>query len=168
MTLGDWEGHSVPTDERQFAQAEALGYFVREYVHKRTGQQITVMLVCGRPGPISLHTPDVCYLGAGYGVVGEREQYRMEDAPGAEFTTARFAKQGVAPNPLRMLWAWSDRGPWQAPVVPRLTFARSTVLYKVYVIRRLANQDEPLRGDPCLDFLRVLMPELQARLSAED
>jgi hypothetical protein len=166
MTLGDWEGEPAKMNERELAAAEVVGYASRHYINRRTGQSVTVLLICGRPGPLSVHTPDICYAGAGYGVVGSPENYRL--SPGgqdAELRTARFQKPGVAPDPLRIFWAWSARGPWQAPENPRLTFARSAVLYKLYVIRRMGNTDEPLGNDPCIDFLGVLLPELQRCLS---
>jgi hypothetical protein len=164
MNLGEWEGQATEIDARQLAQAEVVGHCSRLYKNRLTGQEVMILLICGRRGPISVHTPDVCYKGAGYGIVGEQEQYRSE--AGAEFHTARFAKPGVGPDPLRIFWAWSDAGaPLRAPENPRLAFARSEALYKLYVIRRMRNVEEPLDSDPCLDFFKVFVPELKKCLS---
>ena len=167
MNLGGWEGQPAKIDPRQLEVAEVLGYVSREYVNRNTGQKIAVLLICGRPGPISVHTPDVCYAGAGYAVVGKQEPYRAGSDPNDvdEFMTARFAKPGVAPDPLRIFWSWSDGGAWSAPQDPRLAFARSGVLYKLYVIHTLATREEPLDKDPCLEFFRVLLPELRRCLT---
>ena len=43
------------------------GYLLRTYTHRISGETFQVLLVCGKPGPTSLHPPDVCYQGAGYG-----------------------------------------------------------------------------------------------------
>src|SRR5437870_1212645 len=64
-TIGEWHGHDEILDARQVKQAEMSGYVMRRYVHQRTGAALTVLLVCGRPGPTCVHSPDVCYRGAG-------------------------------------------------------------------------------------------------------
>jgi Protein of unknown function (DUF3485) len=166
-TLGDWEAQDVPVDSRQLAVAEVVGHLSRKYTNRVTGQTVTILLLCGRPGPMSVHTPDICYRGSGYTMVGKQENRRCEQNPtvAAEFCTARFSKQEVVPQPLRIFWAWNDGGPWTAPDNPRWTFAASGYLYKLYVIHGLSSINEPLDVDPCLDFFKVLLPELQRCLS---
>ena len=164
MIVGDWQGHPTELDSRMLEMAEVLGYASRQYVNRRTKESLSILLICGRPGPISVHTPDICYAGAGYSMVRGQEHYRTESDGGAApatFWTARFTKEGAAPDPLRIFWGWSDRGPWSAPANPRLAFARSGALYKLYVIRRLVKKDEPLDRDPCIDFLHDFLPELK-------
>src|SRR5947209_9927630 len=58
-TVGDWEGQDVTLEEKSLRVAEVTGYLARTYVHRRTGAMAEVVVVCGRPGPISVHTPDV-------------------------------------------------------------------------------------------------------------
>lgn len=169
MNLDEWEGHNLEVDSRQLAVAEVAGYVSRQYVNRRTGDQVTMLLVCGRPGPISLHPPDICYRGAGYEVVGNPERRRVTldgGSEGAEFLTAPFTKPGPAPETLRIFWSWSNTGPWLAPENPRIAFSRSPALYKLYVVRRVSRPNESPDEDPCLDFLRVLIPRLQTCLSS--
>ena len=70
-TIGDWTGLSQQLDPRVMEIAEIDGYLMRRYVNDR-GDAVSVLLVCGRPGPISVHTPDICYAGIGYEPVGGR------------------------------------------------------------------------------------------------
>jgi hypothetical protein len=167
MTLGDWEGQEEGVNPRALALAEVVGHLSREYKNRRTGQKVSVLLVCGRPGPISVHPPNVCYRGIGYDV-GEISRYRTKAESGSgslELFTARFSKEGVSPDSLRIFWCWGSGGSWAAPEEPRLAFARAGALYKLYLVHRLPTAEEaPPEKDPCLDFLRVLMPELQRRL----
>src|SRR5437016_5872335 len=65
-TIGAWDGHDTPLDPRQVAQAEMAGYLMRRYVHRPTGEAVSVLLVCGRPGPTSVHTPEICFPASGY------------------------------------------------------------------------------------------------------
>src|SRR5436190_11210209 len=60
--VGDWESREEQLDPRQVVKAELTGSLVRHYTNRSTGVTVTVMLVCGRPGPISVHTPDVCFV----------------------------------------------------------------------------------------------------------
>src|SRR5262245_54580703 len=60
-SIGPWQGHDEELDARQVARAELHGHLLRRYVHAETGEALTVLAVCGRPGPIAVHSPDVCY-----------------------------------------------------------------------------------------------------------
>jgi hypothetical protein len=168
MTFGEWEGSANKLDAAQLEMAEVAGYCWRHYTNCRTRQKVSILLICGRPGPISVHTPDVCYGGAGYNVVGSLEHYTTESPAGsADFTTACFCKPGPVAEPLRIFWAWSVGRRWAAPDNPRFSFAGSAALYKLYVIRPLASADEPLNDGVSVEFISALLPELQNCLSPE-
>lgn len=160
-------GPGIDIDARQLAVTEAAGHLSRSYIHRRTGAEVAVVVLCGRPGPISLHSPEVCYAGAGFTLRGETETCSVpgENAPAAQLFKATFVKEGPAPEILKVFWAWKADGAWAATTNPRLAFARSTVLYKLYAIRRLGRPDENPAQEPCLDFLRAFLPELDKRLS---
>jgi hypothetical protein len=169
MTLGEWRGSPIELNREQLDMAEIAGYVARRYVQGRDGTEVTLMLVCGRPGPISVHTPDICYAGAGYEPTGPPARQSLPIGPPgrpADFWHAVFRKQHAAvPTYLRILWAWSSRGTWEAPDNPRLTFAPRQVLYKMYIIRAMAKVDEGFDDEPIQGFLRVLLPELEKVLS---
>ena len=61
MSVGEWEGRALELDSREIAIGEIAGYIRRHYVHRRTGKYLTMMLLCGRAGPITVHPPDVCF-----------------------------------------------------------------------------------------------------------
>jgi hypothetical protein len=63
--IGDWVGADQEIDARQLARAEAAGHLARRYVQRRTGAEVSLFIICGRPGPVSVHTPDICYGGIG-------------------------------------------------------------------------------------------------------
>jgi len=161
-TIGAWEGHDRELTARTVARAEMDGYVLRQYVNKKTGQAVQVLLVCGRPRPTSQHSPEVCYEGAGYTQDGDKQHQEIKvegrEQP-AQFWVARFKKTGAMPDPLRIAWSWSATGNWLAPSDPRVDFAWDGVLYKLYVSHLLAGMDEP-REDPNTDFLKVFLPEL--------
>jgi hypothetical protein len=164
MTLGDWDGQPGELDARQLAVADVSGHLLRRYVNRRSGAVVTVMLLCGRPGPVSVHRPEVCYGGAGYELAGPMAKHPAP-AEAGEFWACRFQKfRAGVPEHLRVLYAWSATGKWEASESPRTAFARSAALYKLYVIREMARENEPLEEDPSVAFLRALVPALQKAL----
>ena len=166
--VGEWEGRPMEIDARQLTIAEADGHLSRYYVNRRTGAEVAVVVLCGRPGPLSLHSPEVCYAGAGFNIDGDRQKIPLtgDGLPPAELFNAKFAKPGVVPDVLNVFWAWkASGGHWEANSDPRLAYVRSNILYKLYVIRRVVRPEEDLTHDPCLDFLRAFLPQLEKRVS---
>ena len=165
-TIGDWDGQDLPVEPKHLQVAEAAGCLARAYVHRRTGVAVSVVLVCGRPGPVSVHTPDICFRGNGHGLLETPEKFPAAGPPApAEFWTARFRKgESALPTYLRVFWGWDAGDGWRAPANPRLEFARRSALYKLYLIHQL---DEAPARDPCVEFLPLLLPELQRALFPE-
>src|SRR5438552_3463597 len=64
--VGDWEAAAVDLDPRQVTASNAAGIAARRYTHRYSRATITVMVVTGRPGPVAVHTPDVCYTATGF------------------------------------------------------------------------------------------------------
>src|SRR4051812_15943550 len=67
LTLGDWVGERMEVKPGQ-AGAGVAGCIQRRYVQRQTGSTVVMALVCGRPGPVSIHTPEACYGASGYTV----------------------------------------------------------------------------------------------------
>jgi hypothetical protein len=158
--VGDWEGAAVDMDPTQFAKTGAAGYLVRRYTNRVTGRAVSVMIVCGRPGPVAVHTPDVCYSGTGYALTAP--PVKLAVGGGAEFWTARFRRRDVAaPDGLQLYWGWrTPDGNWSASDNPRWEFARAPALCKLYVIRDPGTADERPEDDPAIAFLTQLLPQL--------
>jgi hypothetical protein len=162
LAIGDWQGAAL--DVKKEGKTGLAGTVTRRYIQRATGKEVTIFLGCGRSGPASVHTPEVCYAGSGF----EVDRPRVFPVPEGEFWTSRMLKQkSDQRTQLRLFWAWSESGTWRAPDNPRLAFAGAPVLYKLYVQRELTNADDPLESDPCVDFLHSLLPALQTTLFAK-
>src|SRR5690348_10884938 len=62
-TLGDWEGHDLELRQvrrERYAEAGIAAMVNRRYRNRRTGREVDLLLVCGRPGPIATHSPLTC------------------------------------------------------------------------------------------------------------
>jgi hypothetical protein len=175
MTVGDWTGEDLEVSQRQMDQTGAYGYLSRRYVHKTTGQAISVMLLCGKTGPLSVHAPTYCFTATGYEAVTTDERYAVASDRGRElgsFWRTDFM-HAVAHDTTRtrLFWGWSDDGStWKAPDHPRMAFAGKPYLYKLYVMRELTARDDrekSVDNDACVDFLRRLLPEARETLRSD-
>jgi hypothetical protein len=171
MTISDWRGRSLEMNREQLAMAEIAGHVARCYEDRLGRTAVTVLLVCGRPGPIAAHTPEICYPGAGYEPLEPPVRRTLRIGPSgtpAAFRHAVFAKSNTTvPTYLRILWSWTADGTWAAPDNPRLVFAPHRALYKLYLIRTMDTAEEPIEDDPSLAFLQTLLPELKRALFAD-
>lgn len=163
LTVGSWQGETLegPTAEA----GQAMTYFVRRYVNTVTGKAVTVALTWGRPGPVSVHTPDVCYNGNGFEISPpERFANRLGDAgPSAVCFTSQFKKTNVTDSQcLRAFWTWNPGDGWVAPDNPRLVFARYRKgLLKVYLVNEMSREAAAADADPCVEFMPAILPEIQ-------
>jgi hypothetical protein len=164
--VGSWRGQDLALTARELQEAEIAGYLHRRYEDRRTKAAVTVLLVCGRAGPLSVHTPDICYRGSGYQggacVHSSVDVGRPGNVP--LFWAATFRKPQATAAALRIYWSWNARDRWEAPANPRLAFAGRPALYKLYLVRPMTSNNEQLEDDACKDFLRLFLPLLERSL----
>jgi Protein of unknown function (DUF3485) len=167
MTIGDWQARSERLDEAAVTIAGIEGYILRHYDNRLTGKTVTVLLMCGRSGPLSVHTPDVCYGGVGYAQNGSiaKESQKYRDPSVAEFYSGMFSKADVTGAAhLRIKWSWAAEGAWLAPADPRMDLARYSALYKMYVVQRVSALSQQADEEIGADFLKLLLPALDKAL----
>jgi hypothetical protein len=171
QTLGSWRAYDFELDPQAVQIGEIAGYVVRRY-ENAAGQAYTVMLVCGRPGPISAHTPEWCYGGAGFHPesANTTEQLQLGDNRTATFWRNLFRKdQAAVPESLEICWAWNAGDGWKAPENPRLAYAPKRHLYKLYVVRNASGDGD---GDqPYLEreeFMKELIPAVDTALFGQE
>jgi hypothetical protein len=165
LTAGEWDGRELPVVPMELAAARAAAIARRQYVNRRTGQAASALLISGRPGPISVHTPDICFAGAGYEQLGQPTRVSGPDNDGSTFWVLNFQKTGVVGMRLRVYYAWGYGGPFQAADNPRVNFASRPLLFKLYVVCDGDFDGKSTVNDPIPDLLRALVPLLRASLS---
>lgn len=166
LTFGDWQGEDQPLDAKVVKVAQFDGYLVRRYENQRTRAVVHVMLAYGRPGPLAVHTPAICYGGAGYELASDTTRWTPDDAAGhGEFFQATFARRNsLSPEKLQVLWSWNKNGVWRVSNYPRWTFAGGPRLYKLYVSQEYLPRDKATDGAGAREFLRDFLPELNKML----
>jgi Protein of unknown function (DUF3485) len=158
--VGDWHANDEASDERAFEQAGAKAHWTRHYVNQKTKESVLVILMCGRPGKMAVHTPEVCYSGAGYELHGHPTACAINGD--ANFWTAKFVKKA---SQLRLYWTWSASGAWEASASPRWQFRGEPFLYKLYVSRDISDQPSVVpEADVTAAFLGEFVPVLKRTL----
>ncbi len=112
LELGDWDGQTLEVKPGE-AGAGVAGCINRHYVHRKTGTVVSLFLVCGRPGPVSIHTPEVCYGASGF-MVGAKGRIEMEEAGDNLWKADAVRTSATDEKHLRLYWAWNGGNGWTA------------------------------------------------------
>ena len=96
--VGAWTGEDRRLeDEEQVLQAARIkGFVFRNYMNTDNGNSVSMLLVCGLPGYISVHTPDICFAGNGYVPRSNPVREEPEDVPGG--SAAGVPGRGLRPE----------------------------------------------------------------------
>lgn len=168
----DLEGWKSTDFEMDRTEAEIGGIDAslgRHYEHLETGEVVTVLILEGPGGPISVHPPEVCFASHGY----EKESKIVQvSLPGSDAHQSQQFDMAVFRGPesteghrVQLFWSWSTDGNWSVPANPRLVFAREPRLYKIYVSRSLQPMQDRQEATLCLNLLSQLVPEISRCLS---
>jgi hypothetical protein len=147
---------------------QCSAYSLRVYEHLQTGDRVTIAVLLGPPGPISVHTPEICYSSRDFTVHKSRTKISVEDSRGIghEFWDVLLESHTSANISQRVLYAWSTGGSWEASNSPRFAYAGAPYLYKLQLAagsRRTASGSD---FDPSQDFLKSFLAQCESRLKA--
>ena len=76
--IGDWVSEETPTNAKQLELASAHNCISRQYHNTKTGKRVSVFMICGLSRHVGAHTPDACYVGAGFDMDGDPHHYHIE------------------------------------------------------------------------------------------
>jgi hypothetical protein len=152
--------------EEQLAKevAEVLhcyGSVQRVYQHDSTGTKVSFVVLFGPMGPISVHTPEICYSSRDYSVATQREALVVQATPEVndQLWDLRLKANRASGQPLRVLYGWTCNGVWQATERPRFSFAGKPYLYKLQLA--VATPAKQQQSDMCENFLQEFLPVLR-------
>jgi hypothetical protein len=167
----DWKGTDLEFDSGDFARAGIKGAIFRKYRNVNTGAAVTLLVVCGRGGPISVHTPDVCYADAGFQALGEPAIRTVGAGTDGQVNawSLQFAKPDETdPMRLEVCWGWIREGPFETPADARLSYGRVPALYKIYIVREFMPKSREAKDNSCDQFIRQALPKIQSVLARHD
>ncbi|MEX2119541.1 MAG: exosortase-associated EpsI family protein [Pirellulales bacterium] len=157
--FGDWKMESsIELDEEIVRLLQSAGQINRVYVNQQTRDRIHVAVLVGPAGPMSVHTPEICYSSRDYELVEGPQAFQVATARGPEsFWGVTFRSPGQQRNVLRVAYAWSKGDAWSAPSRPRFAYGGEPMLYKMQLA---GYTPQGLLGDPCSSFLEEFLPQL--------
>jgi hypothetical protein len=167
MEVGNWRVRSedkMPDPVVKILQCPA--YITRVYEHQQTGDVVNVAVLLGPPGPISVHTPEVCYSSREFTPDGDRRSTKIEDLDGKEHTLWHLPLKAnnLDGSSLRVFYGWSVGSVWGAPEYPRFNFGSLPHLYKLQVAVTDHPASEAIDFDAGQDFLECFLPQLAPRM----
>jgi hypothetical protein len=159
--FGDWRLlSSDDVGKVALDMLQCVGHVARRYENQKTGEVVSVMLLLGPTGPISVHTPEVCFSSRNYLSRGERQRVAIRGAAGStnEFWALDYKTESLGGDSLRVYYGWSTGGRWSAPNDARFTFVGQPYLYKLQLSSLLPPPATPSTPDPCQKFLQDFVP----------
>lgn len=139
----------------------------RVYINDQTGDKITVAVLVGPGGPISVHTPEICYSSRDY-TIQKRTVAKITDKSKTEhdlWSLRLNSNNQLSPN-LQVFYAWSKGTRWEATNGPRYKYSANGLLYKIQLARPITNEVPGF--DPDQDFLVEFISQLRPRLLSAD
>ena len=167
-TIGDWESVEGTIDERERRLAEIVGAVRREYRNRNTGFSVTLTVLSGKAGPMTVHPPTACFQGVGYALRTPPSVTTLRDTDGqvSELNRASFSRsENHLSEVVRVFWGWSTEGNWEAPANPRLSLRGRPGLFKLYVVDRSTSVSDDLHQAEA--FMEEALPVIRAALSSD-
>jgi len=165
--VGNWK---VQQDVKFLPQVSRIlqnpAYLNRVYVNQQTGDQVQIAVIVGHPGPVSVHTPEICYSAKDYTVSATRRKTSV--AVGS--ASHDFWELPLKPtnpligSPLRVFYAWSTGVKWEAATHPRFGYGGLPHLYKLQMSVSAQPGSDLKQFDPAHDFLTSFLQQLQPRM----
>lgn len=145
---------------------EQPAYFSRTYQHVQTGDTVTVAVIAGHPGPVSVHTPEICYSSRDYSIAGDRKRQEITAADGRQHELWKLSLSANQPGatPLEVMYGWTTGTAWEATEQPRYSFGGLSHLYKLQVAAAVPERRTKDEFDPVQDFMVGFLGQLQPRL----
>ncbi|HWE37791.1 MAG TPA: exosortase-associated EpsI family protein [Isosphaeraceae bacterium] len=182
LELGPWKGTDGELEPEIASGAGCTGNIARVYEDERTGLKLRIIVLYGPAASVYIHSPEVCYPRAGYGLelgpIGRAIELPTpaDKARRAEFASLLFSKgEGGLADRETVYYAWWYKGTWSPRQLNQKQSERIPGMFKVHVERRagpyerlrLEGADPPGLGEePCESFLKILLPEIERRIAA--
>lgn len=165
--IGPWMSTPELIDEREKRMAEIAGSVRRTYHNPENGYTVSLTLLCGAAGPMSVHPPTACFEGVGYERSSGPSVVILTDSEGNQvpFNRAGFRLTHSSMSDIvRVFWGWSTDGNWTAPANPRIAFRGQPYLFKLYAVDRSLSRTDDLPQSEA--FLAEALPVIRKELKS--
>lgn len=167
--LGPWRLVSQqPMEKEVLEMLQCPAHINRVYVNEITGDMVSIFVIVGPPGPIAVHTPEVCYSSRDFTISEKRRTVTIVDRAEREHKLWQVelrSNDGSRPSQ-QVLYGWGTGKNWSAISEPRYTFAGQPYLYKIQLAGPPKNTANGV--DACGDFLKLFLADLNSHLLPSD
>lgn len=146
---------------------ECREYINASFVNSEVpGLQVNGFIILGPPGPVAVHTPEICYSSKNHEITDERERVKIfpKGPQEDEFWGLSMRSRDVNEDMLRIYYAWTVDGPWTAPDIPRITYGGGSKLFKMQLAVKLPPDVNLEKTDACQQFLQAFLPVVNSQL----
>jgi hypothetical protein len=167
--FGDWRlATQDELPDRVIELLDCEGHLNATFVNDTTGEIVNMFIVLGPPGPISVHTPEVCYSSKDHTITEDRVAVAIEGPEGTEneFWALTLRSNKVTADIIRVYYGWGNELVWTAPYSPRISFGGESLLYKIQLAAHLPPDTDLETNDSCKNFLEAFVPALNPVLLA--
>jgi hypothetical protein len=157
--IGEWKStEGAPLSKYAQETLACSGFVSRQYINQRTGEKVEMAIIVGPSGPMSVHTPEICYSSQAYEIHEPREATSIEDAKGNshDFWRLRFRSPSPTAEQLCVYYAWNAEKKWEASESPRFEYAGRPMLFKLQM-SSLVPPGPVKHENVCAEFLRELL-----------
>jgi hypothetical protein len=175
QSFGSWVGHDEALDPAIARATGSTDSLSRVYQNKITGQKLSLIVLFGPSTEMYIHSPENCYPTAGYEKVsGPKPRMVPADpsVPGSKgvwpFHELIYMKgEGGQTEEQEVYYTWRYSGAWTPALTTQKGFERIPGMFKVHVSRRIRETEIDVLniGNPCVDFLSELMPQIDRRIA---
>jgi hypothetical protein len=169
--LGDWRfRNDAPFTPAVLAMLEDPVHISKVYENMRTGEIATVAVIVGHPGPVAVHTPEICYSSRDYKVPSSRRRTEIKTPRGQShsFWSLNLSPKETGDVPLVVMYGWSTGTTWEAAEHPRYSYGGLSHLYKLQFAVVSTGETSEDGYDPAVDFAEQFVAELQPLLVESD
>jgi EpsI family protein len=166
MVIGPWKGEDAKLDSDVARVTGASGIASRIYTDGRTGVKLSVIVLYGPASKVYIHSPEVCYPSSGFRLVeGPLTQKIPVGDKKVPFASLLYEKGfGSVRDRRQVYYTWHHGGAWTPAMPVHKKVERVPGMFKVHIERRAGMQEQIDLSDPCIDFLKLLMVDLQRRI----
>jgi len=167
INLGTWKGEEATLDPLIVRVSGATDIVTRRYVDQKTGAALEAIILYGPSAEVFLHRPEVCYPNAGFKQLGDGET-RLINVGTSEvpFRSLVYTKgEGGRAALQEVHYSWRYHGRWSPELVKHKEFERIPGMFKIHLARTLTPRERRDLDNPNEEFLKVLIPELERRLT---
>jgi hypothetical protein len=163
------EGGEGELDDEVKRIAGCSDSLIRTYRNSSTGVSLTVLILYGPAKYVFGHSPEVCYPAAGYRPAANPSYHGIQvgETSPASFRSEVFVKNGDYQERLEeVYYSFFQANHWTPdPLSNWKDFRHHPSMFKIQIQRRVIKGEWRDVNNPTEQFLKVLLPELNKRIS---